>query len=277
MPANHETNLQQNSKTLPENFAINNQNIINHDLNEDDVIDDADQNIFIELDKQNQAEATNFDTNLNNNELDSAAIQAEQQIEKYENITDFSENNLSDKINNAIDQDLATIQAEQALSTEQQIVKYEDDSLNNSIDTTDNSAIQNQHNQNSQENNVDIEQSMQQDTASLNSFSYQKEQENPNQPNYSEQSSIIHENMSSNKYDLIKEQTVSSISKSIDKLAEAQQALSNANKITQDENLKQLLQKMIEPKLEQWLNNNLPDLVEKIVQTEIAKLFDKNK
>jgi cell pole-organizing protein PopZ len=277
MPAKHEEKLPQNSEIDTKDFSINNQNSINYDLNEDDVVDDADQNIFIELDKQNQTEATNFDTNLNNNELDSAAIQAEQQIEKYENIADFSENNLSDKINNTTNQDSATIQAEQDLSAEQQIALSENDSFNNLIDTADNSAIQNQYNQNSQENNAYIEQSIQQNTTSLNSFSNQKEQENPNQPDDSEQSSIIHENMSSKNHDLIKEQTAFSISKSIDKLTEAQQTLSNVNKITQDENLKRLLQEMIEPKLEQWLNNNLPDLVEKIVQTEIEKLFDKNK
>ncbi len=77
-------------------------------------------------------------------------------------------------------------------------------------------------------------------------------------------------------YNLIREETVYQASNSMKKLMEAKNLVNNVGKFSQDETLTKIAMNLMEPKLEKWLNDNLPALVENIVREEIEKIVPKN-
>ena len=77
-------------------------------------------------------------------------------------------------------------------------------------------------------------------------------------------------------YNLIKEETFYQASNSMKKLMEAKNLVNNIGKFSQDESLTKIAMNLMEPKLEKWLNDNLPELVENIVREEIEKIVPKN-
>jgi cell pole-organizing protein PopZ len=77
-------------------------------------------------------------------------------------------------------------------------------------------------------------------------------------------------------YNLIKEEAVYQASNSMRKLMEAKNLVNNVGKFSQDETLTKIAMNLMEPKLEKWLNENLPLLVENIVREEIQKIVPKN-
>ncbi len=77
-------------------------------------------------------------------------------------------------------------------------------------------------------------------------------------------------------YNLIKEEVVYQASNSMRKLMEAKNLVNNVGKFSQDETLTKIAMNLMEPKLEKWLNENLPLLVENIVREEIQKIVPKN-
>lgn len=87
---------------------------------------------------------------------------------------------------------------------------------------------------------------------------------------------IALETMNSNQ-SIINEQTQNQVKQALEKLHQTQQTINNANSMVSDENLAKLISDMLEPKLTEWLNNNLSSMVEKIVQEEINKLFANKK
>lgn len=84
----------------------------------------------------------------------------------------------------------------------------------------------------------------------------------------------------SSKNSLLSEETIAKTSNSIKKLMNN----FDNNKLSLDKSLssihtmtvEQMMMTMLQPKLEEWLNNNLPPLVEKIIREEIAKIIPKN-
>ncbi len=99
----------------------------------------------------------------------------------------------------------------------------------------------------------------------------ERQNNNPNWPN-----GMINESMKDN---LLSKQTIEKTSNSIKNL------MNNFNKKpSSDKNLdslhtitvEQMMMSMLQPKLEEWLNANLPNLVEKIIREEIAKIIPKN-
>ena len=77
-------------------------------------------------------------------------------------------------------------------------------------------------------------------------------------------------------YNLIKEEAVYQASNSMRKLMEAKNLVNNVGKFSQDETLTKIAVNLMEPKLEKWLNENLPLMVENIVREEIQKIVPKN-
>ena len=77
-------------------------------------------------------------------------------------------------------------------------------------------------------------------------------------------------------YNLIKEEVVYQASNSMRKLMEAKNLVNNVGKFSQDETLTKIAMNLMEPKLEKWLNENLPLMVENIVREEIQKIVPKN-
>jgi cell pole-organizing protein PopZ len=77
-------------------------------------------------------------------------------------------------------------------------------------------------------------------------------------------------------YNLIREEAVFQASNSMKKLMEAKNLVNNVGNFARDETLTKIAVSLMEPKLEKWLNDNLPTLVENIVREEIEKIVPKN-
>ena len=77
-------------------------------------------------------------------------------------------------------------------------------------------------------------------------------------------------------YNLIREEAVFQASNSMKKLMEAKNLVNNVGNFARDETLTKIAVSLMEPKLEKWLNDNLPSLVENIVREEIEKIVPKN-
>ena len=77
-------------------------------------------------------------------------------------------------------------------------------------------------------------------------------------------------------YNLIREETVYQASNSMKKLMEAKNLVNNIGNFARDETLTKIAVNLMEPKLEKWLNDNLPLLVENIVREEIEKIVPKS-
>ncbi len=74
---------------------------------------------------------------------------------------------------------------------------------------------------------------------------------------------------------ILKQQTVAQASDSIKKLMEAKSAVSTVASFAKGDNLNEIALQLLEPKLEKWLNENLPQIVDQIVREEIAKILPK--
>lgn len=75
-------------------------------------------------------------------------------------------------------------------------------------------------------------------------------------------------------HNLIHEETIYQSTNSIKKLMEAKNIVKKVNNsFTNDELLTKIAVNIMEPKLEKWLNDNLPNLVEEIVRKEIEKII----
>jgi len=77
-------------------------------------------------------------------------------------------------------------------------------------------------------------------------------------------------------YNLIREEAVYQASNSMKKLMEAKNLVNNVGNFARDETLTKIAVSLMEPKLEKWLNDNLPSLVENIVREEIEKIVPKS-
>lgn len=75
---------------------------------------------------------------------------------------------------------------------------------------------------------------------------------------------------------LLNEETITQTSLSIKKLIDAKNSLGKVSQLLQDKALTDIATTMMEPKLEKWLNENLAELVEKIVKEEIARIVHGN-
>lgn len=76
-------------------------------------------------------------------------------------------------------------------------------------------------------------------------------------------------------YNLIREETAYQANNSIKKLVEAKQMIKSVNNFAHNDILNKIAISLMEPKLEKWLNENLPDMVEGIVREEIEKIVSK--
>jgi len=76
-------------------------------------------------------------------------------------------------------------------------------------------------------------------------------------------------------YNLIHEETIYQASNSMKKLMEAKNLVNNIGNFARDETLTKIAINLMEPKLEKWLNDNLPSMVENIIREEIEKIVPK--
>lgn len=71
------------------------------------------------------------------------------------------------------------------------------------------------------------------------------------------------------------ESTVRQVSDSVKKLIDAKNVVSGISNFSQSPALAELALHLMEPKIEKWFNDNLPELVEKVVREEIKKMIPK--
>lgn len=95
-----------------------------------------------------------------------------------------------------------------------------------------------------------------------------------------ENSNLANENDKKNfieriNYNLIHEETIYQANNSIKKLVDAKNMIKSVNNFTHNDILNKIAISLMEPKLEKWLNENLPQLVEDIVKQEIDKIVPK--
>lgn len=74
---------------------------------------------------------------------------------------------------------------------------------------------------------------------------------------------------------LVSDSTMMQTTESIKKLIDAKNVVSGISSFSQSPALAELAIQLMEPKLEKWLNDNLPQVVEKIVREEIKKIIPK--
>ncbi len=70
--------------------------------------------------------------------------------------------------------------------------------------------------------------------------------------------------------------TVRQVSDSVKKLLDAKNVVSGISSFSQSPALAELALHLMEPKIEKWFNDNLPELVEKVVREEIKKMIPKD-
>lgn len=75
---------------------------------------------------------------------------------------------------------------------------------------------------------------------------------------------------------LITKQTLQQSTESIRKLMDASNVVSGIKTFSQQAPFSEIALQLMEPKLEKWLNDHLPELVEKIVREEIARIVPKH-
>lgn len=75
---------------------------------------------------------------------------------------------------------------------------------------------------------------------------------------------------------LIHQETIYQANESIKKLIEAKNMIKSVNNYAQNDILNKIAISLMEPKLEKWLNDNLPSMVEEIVRQEIDKIIPKD-
>ncbi|MBM5782293.1 MAG: DUF2497 domain-containing protein [Pelagibacterales bacterium] len=74
---------------------------------------------------------------------------------------------------------------------------------------------------------------------------------------------------------LITKDTLHQTTESIRKLMDASNVVSGIKTFSQQTSFNEIALQLMEPKLEKWLNENLPELVEKIVREEISRIIPK--
>lgn len=74
---------------------------------------------------------------------------------------------------------------------------------------------------------------------------------------------------------LLKQESAQKASESIKKLFDAKNAVSAVNSFTKSENMSEIAMQLLESRLEKWLNDNLPEIVERVVREEIEKIVPK--
>jgi cell pole-organizing protein PopZ len=75
---------------------------------------------------------------------------------------------------------------------------------------------------------------------------------------------------------MIYDSTVMQTNESLKKLIDAKKLVAGISSFSQSTALQDLAIQLMEPKLEKWLNDNLPQVVEKIVNEEIKKIIPKD-
>ena len=74
----------------------------------------------------------------------------------------------------------------------------------------------------------------------------------------------------------IYDSTLRQVGDSVRKLIDAKNVVSGISTFSQGPAFVELATHLMEPKLEKWLNEHLPELVEKIVREEIKKIIPKD-
>ena len=114
---------------------------------------------------------------------------------------------------------------------------------------------------------------------------YEEEKQSPNNQNFNDKEvlktneEIVEKNnltLEKINYNLIHEETIYQATNSMKKLMEAKNLVNNIGNFARDETLTKIAVNLMEPKLEKWLNENLPLMVENIVRKEIEKIVPKD-
>lgn len=110
----------------------------------------------------------------------------------------------------------------------------------------------------------------------LNNINMTNEDDKKNELAYqSDRDSSNVKSLKTNKldYNIIHEEVAYQAQNSIKKLMEAKNLVGSVNNFVHDQVLTKVAVSLLEPKLEKWLNDNLPYLVEEIVRQEIEKII----
>lgn len=75
---------------------------------------------------------------------------------------------------------------------------------------------------------------------------------------------------------ILKQESMQKATDSMKKLIDAKNAVVEINAFTKSDNLSEIAMRLLEPRLEKWLNENLPQIVERIVQEEIKKIIPRS-
>ncbi len=233
--------------------------INDEELQGDDFLKDA------ELPKENQNSDldlnVDLDLNLDSNEVENAPLE-DDELESLDSVeSDFAENleeiseegEFLDVKNEDAVNDLAADLEESELSFDDDLA--EDDLLNSeSLDSE--LEAKKQENENKMKQKIEV-------------IPTQKS-------NQSSVSGLVIDSLSVNSNRVLKEETVRQVSDSVKKLVDAKNVVSGVASFSQSPALGEIAAHLMEPKIDKWFNENLPELVEKIVREEIKKLIPRD-
>lgn len=201
------------------------------------------------------------DININNN-----IIQDDNQ--KYFENSSIKNNKVEEKLDeNEVNDDDSKLQQDLELSNQK--LTYGDDLKNYSsiLNNKTNIYMTNQNQNNNENSFKDKDFSQVKIDENDIKKSHEISQESPNKK------SIDVEKIN---YNLIHEEVAYQANNSIKKLIEAKNLVNSVNNFVHDQVLTKIAVNLLEPKLEKWLNENLPNLVEEIVKQEIEKIVPKD-
>jgi len=206
---------------------------------------------------------------------------ADQSIEKIEEKIDqdfaskaLIENKIEEKVEEKIEE---KIEEEIEEKVEEKIEEKLEEKIEEKIDQ--NFAVKSSVENKIEENYFEKGQSQKIENQNIEN---KKQQQNPinlnNQEPIKSNDEIIEKNnliLEKINYNLIHEETIYQASNSLKKLMEAKNLVNNIGNFARDETLTKIAVNLMEPKLEKWLNENLPLMVENIIREEIEKIVPK--
>ncbi len=254
--------------------------ISDEELQEDDFLKE------VELPNESQ----NLDSDLNSNSNQSAKSKLESELElELESELELELESESSDIQNspsAIDELESLDSAESFLESDIEKKIEEKDSLDvENGDKFADSAID------SQESELNFDDELDDDLLNSENLDLELEaqkQENENKmkqkieviptqkSNQSAVSGLVVDSISVNSNRVLKEETVRQVSDSVKKLVDAKNVVAGVASFSQSPALGEIAAHLMEPKIDKWFNENLPELVEKIVREEIKKLIPRD-
>jgi len=152
----------------------------------------------------------------------------------------------------------------------------EEDDLDLDLELDNSSNEEESTPENEEDLNTEEEDSMEENENEENSIEEESEEDFDLKDKEGEQTEIaeiVENEKYENRQSLLKQEVMDSASQSINKLITASNIAKSMEEMANQVDIEKIAIEAMMPKIEEWLNNNLSELVEKIVREEISKII----